>query len=177
MRVRHALRGSVEQDVSLAVFLTQCEAYFTGVGWIIDQEYQERLSDGMIRCYLVGSEVVGFGHQEINALFPAPTGGVPTDAPQPGPRLYYLSSTPDFQAIKSKMENEWLNALCHILHIAPASLPLIWDADFLFGPKTLTGEDTYILGEINVSAVYPFPQEAVEPLARAIRERLTAHRH
>src|SRR5579872_6896470 len=117
VRVRHALRGSVEEDVALDAFLTQCEAYFVGSGRLIDQAYQERLPDGMVRCYLVGSEVAGFGHQQINALVPAPSGGAPGDAPQPGPRLYYPPTTPDFQAIKVKMETEWLDALCQALDL------------------------------------------------------------
>ena len=176
-RVRHALRGSVEQDVPLDAFLVQCEAYFTGSGRIIDQAYQERLTDGMVRCYLVGDSVVGFGHQAINALFPAPTGGAPGDAPQPGPRLYFPPTTLDFQAIKTKMEDEWLDALCRTLTIETQALPLLWDADFLFGPKTASGEDTYVLGEINVSCVSPFPEEALEPLALATKERLSSRRH
>ena len=177
VRVRHALRGSSEQDMPLDDFLTQCAAYFTGAGRIIDQAYQERLPDGMVRCYLVGDQVAGFGHQAINALFPAPTGGAPSDAPQPGPRLYYPPTAPEFQAIKTKMETEWLDALCRTLDIDPQALPLLWDADFLFGPKTATGEDTYILCEINVSAVSPFPEAALEPLARAIKAKLEAYRH
>jgi hypothetical protein len=39
---------------------------------MIDQAYQERLTEGMIRCYLVVDQVEGFGHQAINALFPRP---------------------------------------------------------------------------------------------------------
>jgi hypothetical protein len=46
-------------------------------------------------------------------------------------------------------------------------LPLIWDADFLLGPKTPSGEDTYVLCEINVSSVLPIPDEAFAPLADA----------
>lgn len=174
VRVRHALRGSVEEDVALDAFFTQCEAYLTGSGCLIDQGYQERLPDGMVRCYLVGNEVAGFGHQKINALFPAPAGGAPSDAPQPGPRLYYPPTTPEFQAIKTKMETEWLDALCHTLDLEPQALPLLWDADLLFGPKTAAGEDTYVLCEINVSCVSPFPDDALAPLARAVRERLLA---
>jgi len=175
VRVRHALRGSIEQDVPLDAFLDQCETYFTGQGRLIDQAYQERLPDGMVRCYLVGTEVVGFGHQKINALFPAPEGADPGEAPQPGPRLYYPPTTPDFQAIKAMMEGEWLDALCETLAIAPRSLPILWDADLLYGPKTASGEDTYVLCEINVSSVYPFPEEALKPLARATKERLSTH--
>jgi hypothetical protein len=55
-----------------------------------------------------------------------------------------------------------------------ASLPLLWDADFLFGPKTDAGGDTYVLCEINVSAVAPFPPSAVTKLAAATAFRLAA---
>jgi hypothetical protein len=176
VRVRHALRGCVEQDVPLHEFLTRCEGYFLGSGRLIDQPYQERLTEGMIRCYLVQDEVVGFGHQAINALFPAPPGGTPGDAPQPGARLYYPPKTPDFQAIKRKMESEWLDALCQTLDIDTNLLPILWDADFLYGPKTPLGEDTYVLCEINVSSVYPFPVEALEPLAQATKQKLSSRR-
>ncbi len=172
IRVRHALRGSIEQDLPLAEFFNQFEVYFNGSGRIIDQPYQDRLIDGMVRCYLTGDKVVGFGRQAINALFPAPSGCASGHAPQPGPRHYYPPDTTAFQPIKMKMENEWLDAMCHILHIEPESLPIIWDADFLFGPKTSSGDDTYVLCEINVSSVYPFPDEALEPIAVATRERL-----
>ena len=176
VRVRHALRGSVEQDVPRDVFLAECEAYFEGTGRMIDQPYQERLVDGMVRCYLAGHEVVGFGHQAINALFPAPSPDASGDAPQPGPRLYYPPDNLEFRAIRRKMEDEWLGALCQALDIDTNSLPVIWDADFLYGPKTLSGEDTYVLCEINVSSVYPFPDEALAPIARAVKEKLSARR-
>jgi hypothetical protein len=176
VRVRHALRGSVEEVMSLNTFLSQCETYFEGDGRIIDQEYQERLTDGMVRCYLVQDQVAGFGHQAINALFPASPGASPTDVPQPGPRLYYPPNTPGFESIKRKMEEEWIRDLCSTLDIERGSLPLIWDADFLYGPKNAAGEDTYVLCEINVSAVYPFPESALEPLAHATKEWLAKHK-
>ena len=49
----------------------------TPTGRIIDQAYQERLPEGMVRLYLVRDEVVGFGHQAINALFPPSPGAAP----------------------------------------------------------------------------------------------------
>jgi hypothetical protein len=174
VRVRHALRGSVEEEVPLDEFLARCEPYFSGSGRILDQAYQERLTEGMVRCYLAGDKVVGFGHQLINALFPPSPGMAPGEAPQPGPRLYYPATRPDFQPLKAKMDEEWLPALCSVLDIDRESLPVIWDADFLYGPKTASGEDTYVLCEINVSSVYPFPDSALEPLARETSERLRA---
>jgi hypothetical protein len=47
-----------------------------------------------------------------------------------------------------------------VLHIRPEELPLIWDADFLYGAKNRNGEDTYVLCEINVSSVLPIPDGA-----------------
>ena len=89
LRVRHAKRGSVEEAMSLDAFLKQCEPYFAAGGGMIDQAYQPRLTDGMVRCYLVGDRVAGFGEQQVNALYPAAPGTDPRTAPPPGPRLYY----------------------------------------------------------------------------------------
>lgn len=172
--VRHALRGSVEENMPLGEFLAQCEPYFSGSGRIIDQAYQERLPEGTVRCYLVRDEVVGFGHQLVNALFPAPPGIAPGEVPQPGPRLYYPATKLDFQVLKTKMKEEWVPAMRQLLGIDTESLPVIWDADFLYGPKAATGEDTYVLCEINVSSVFPFPDEALVSLARETRTRLQA---
>ena len=63
-------------------------------------------------------------------------------------------------------------ALCRTLALDPARLPVIWDADFLYGPKDAAGADSFVLCEINVSSVYPFPDEALAPLAEATRARL-----
>jgi hypothetical protein len=71
LRVRHAQRGSSEEEMELDSFLTRCEPYFAGDGRMLDQPYQARLVDGMVRCYLVRDRVAGFGEQLINALFPA----------------------------------------------------------------------------------------------------------
>src|SRR3954469_10887387 len=39
-------------------------------------------------------------------------------------------------------------------------LPMIWDADFMLGPPDADGIDRYVLGEINVSSVFPIPDGA-----------------
>ena len=36
-------------------------------------------------------------------------------------------------------------------------LPLLWDCDFLFGEPTADGTGRFVLCEINVSSVAPFP--------------------
>lgn len=176
LRVRHAKRGSIEQRMPLSAFLRLCEHYFTGDGGMIDQAYQARLSDGMIRCYLVRDRVAGFGEQLINMLYPAAPGVAPNDAPQPGPRHYFPPTRVDFQPLKEKLEREWLGELCELLRLERSQLPAIWDADFLYGPKDAEGRDTYVLCEINVSSVYPFPDDALEPLAAEMLARLTSAR-
>ncbi|GJD66541.1 hypothetical protein MPEAHAMD_6739 [Methylobacterium frigidaeris] len=63
-----------------------------------------------------------------------------------------------------------------LLAIDRDTLPVIWDADFLLGPPTPEGGDTYVLCEINVSSVFPIPEEALEGLARTTLQRLHAAR-
>ena len=164
VRVRHAKRGSVETTMPLAAFIAQCEPYFSRGDAMIDQSYQRRLPEGMVRCYLVRHRVAGFGEQLVNALYPAEPGAAATSAPQPGARLYYPPTRADFQRLKDRLEREWLDQLCGIVGLEKAQLPILWDADFLYGEKDADGADTYILCEINLSSVYPFPDDALGPL-------------
>jgi len=164
VRVRHAKRGSVETTMSLAAFIAQCKPYFSRGDGMIDQIYQRRLPDGMVRCYLVRDRVAGFGEQLVNALYPAEPGAAVNSAPQPGPRLYYPPARADLQRLKDRLEREWLDQLCSLVGVEKAQLPILWDADFLYGEKDPDGADTYILCEINVSSVYPFPDAALGPL-------------
>ena len=176
VHARHAKRGSVEETIALSEFFSRCDQYFAGEGRMIDQAYQLRLPEGMIRCYLVHDKVAGFGHQAVNALCPAPPGAPPDAAPQPGPRLYHPPTLAEFQPLKRKLEQEWLPLLQRVLDIETERLPALWDCDFLLGPKLESGEDSYVLCEINVSSVSPFPDSAVAPLALAARAAASAAR-
>jgi hypothetical protein len=70
------------------------------------------------------------------------------------------------------MELEWTPQMMQLLDINAGALPIIWDADFLYGPRTASGEDTYVLCEINVSSVFPFPEQAPPEIARRTLARL-----
>jgi hypothetical protein len=70
------------------------------------------------------------------------------------------------------MELEWTPQMMDALNVELESLPIIWDADFLYGPRTQSGEDTYVLCEINVSSVFAIPEQAPAAIARLVRERL-----
>jgi hypothetical protein len=62
------------------------------------------------------------------------------------------------------------------LDIERESLPILWDCDFLFGPKGDDGKDTYVLCEINVSSVAPYPESAVPYVVEASVARARAAR-
>ncbi len=170
--VLEARRGSVPETLPLEAFMTRCESYFGWGGCIIDQPFQERLPDGMIRCYMSGDEVAGFGHQKIKALIPPPPEGLDAPAAQPGPRIMHGPDAAPFQRLRTKMETEWTPQMMQVLGIEPSSLPIIWDADFLYGPCNAAGEDTYVLCEINVSSVFAIPDEAPAAIACRTLERL-----
>ena len=174
--VLEARRGSVPKRMPLAAFMADCAGYFADGGCLIDQPFQARLRVGMIRCYMGADRVVGFGHQRIKALLPPPAEGIDSPAAQPGPRIMHPAVAPEFQALRQMMETEWTPQTMQLLGIAPDAMPLIWDADFLYGPKTRSGDDTYVLCEINVSCVMPIPDQAPAAIARLARERLSAAR-
>jgi hypothetical protein len=170
--VLEARRGSMLQTVPLETFIARCRPYFACGGCIIDQPFQPRLPEGMIRCYVGVDKVVGFGHQLIKALIPPPKEGPHSPAAQPGPRIMHGPDAVPFQALRIKMESGWIPQMMQVLEVDAASLPIIWDADFLYGPRKATGEDTYVLCEINVSSVFAIPNQAPAAIARLSLDRL-----
>ncbi len=171
VRVQHAPRGSIPENLPLRDFLRRCESYFGWGGCIVDQPFQPRLRDGMIRCYMGADKVVGFGHQFIKALLPPPPEGPDSAAAQPGPRIMHGPDAAPFQALRATMETEWVPQMTEVLGINVASLPIIWDADFLYGPRTASGEDSYVLCEINVSSCFAIPDQAPAAIARLALRR------
>lgn len=167
VRVRHAERGAAEERMTLDAFSRRCEAYFGSGGGMLDQEYQKRLAEGMVRCYLVHGRVEGFGLQAINALYPPPPGAPVEAAPRPTPRTYHPPTLPGYQSLKQQLEEEWVPAVQQRFGIETGGLPVLWDCDFLLGSKTASGADTYVLCEINASSVSPFPESAIVPMACA----------
>ncbi len=172
VRVLHAQRGSLPEDMPLDAFIGRCEAYFGWGGCVIDQAFQPRLPEGMIRCYMSGSKVAGFGHQLIKALIPPPPEGPDSPQAQPGPRIMRGPNAPPFQALRRLMEDQWTPQMMETLDIGEPSLPVIWDADFLYGPRDTAGIDTYVLCEINASSCFAIPDEAPAAIARTVKHRL-----
>jgi hypothetical protein len=51
----------------------------------------------------------------------------------------------------------------------------LWDCDFLFGERAPGEPEHYVLCEVNVSSVAPFPPSAIAPLVAAVQERVLRH--
>lgn len=153
------------EEVTLDDFLRRCAEYFEN-GSVIDQAFQSRLSEGVVRCYMAGDRCAGFGYHKVKALVDLPARS------EAGPRLYTSNADPRFQRLRRLMEDEWTPQLTSLLDIARGDLPAIWDADFMLGPVKADGSDSYVLGEINVSSVHPYPNEAPAEIARRVADRL-----
>jgi hypothetical protein len=167
VRVQEAKGGGEPRTLPLEGFIAERMADFEAGGGLVDQPFQARHLEGMVRCYMSGGRVAGFGHQLVRAL-------APREAGPAGPRLYSGPDDPRFQRLRALMERDWTPGLARRLGIAPDDLPVIWDADLLLGPRTPLGDDSYVLCEINVSSVFPIPDEAPEALAETTLKRLTA---
>lgn len=173
LKLRHAQRGSEEERVDLDALLARMAPYFEpeAGGHMIDQPWQPRLTEGMVRAYLVADRVTGFGLQAVNALYPAAAGA---PAPQPGPRLYHGPDLPQCAPLRRLLESQWIEQLRACVGLPRARLPLLWDCDFLPGGTEPADAQRWVLCEVNVSSVAPFPPSSVAPLVQAIKARLAA---
>jgi hypothetical protein len=165
LRVLDATKD-VSEEMALDEFLSRCAEYFED-GCVIDQPFQARLHEGVVRCYMAGDRCAGFGHQKVRALVDAPAARA-----EAGSRLYTSNAEPRFQRLRRLMEDEWTPQLTALLDIPRHDLPMIWDADFMLGRRGADGTDSYVLGEINVSSVFPIPDEAPGEIARRVADRL-----
>jgi hypothetical protein len=170
LKLRHAQRGSEDEHVNMPGLLQRMAPYFepSQGGHMVDQAWQPRLAEGMVRAYLVEDRVTGFGHQAVNALHPTQQ--------QTGPRLYHASDRAEFQGLKQRLETGWIEQLRLQVGLAREQLPLLWDCDFMLGESAPGDEQAYVLCEVNVSSVSPFPPSSIAPLVDAVKARLGATR-
>lgn len=168
LKLRHAQRGSEEELTDLPGLVQRMAPYFEPAqgGHMIDQAWQPRLAEGMVRAYLVEDRVTGFGHQAVNALHPT--------VPQAGSRLYHGPDLPEFQSLKQQLESAWIELLRERVGLERAQLPLLWDCDFILGDSAPGEVPRYVLCEVNVSSVSPFPPSSITPLVEAVRSKLRA---
>lgn len=153
------------RTVPLDAFLAERTADFATGGTLVDQPFQARHLEGMVRCYVSGTRVAGLGAQYVTALAPPEHG-------RAAPRHYSGPGDERFQRLRRQLEGDWIPRMTDLLGLESDELPVIWDADFLLGPKDDAGEDAYVLCEINASSVYPIPNEAHDALAATMLRRL-----
>jgi uncharacterized protein DUF6815 len=159
--VQPAAKEGGPERLLLDEFVRRCEPYFGRTEMVVEQPFQPRLSDGMIRAYLTNDEVVGFTHQYPRGLRPPGADNRPTA------KVFEPAAASSYRDLRASLESEWVPQLQEILGLEAHSLPVISDADFLYGPETSSGGDTYILREINVSSTFAFPESAMPIVARA----------
>jgi hypothetical protein len=82
---------------------------------------------------------------------------------------------PRFQELKGILERDWIPQMADLLALSLVDLPVIWDADFLLGPKTAAGSDSDLLCEINASSAFPIPEEAPDAIVGTLLEHLARH--
>jgi hypothetical protein len=166
VRVQHATRDAPIEPMSLSGFVSRCEPYFEDGGLMVEQPFQERIDDGMIRVYLTHDRVVGFAHQ-----YPA---GLRSAGDSPSGKEFELASVGRLRRLRDLVETEWVPQMQRQFELDTDELPVIWDIDFLYGPRTTAGEDSYVLCEINASSTFAFPEHAMRGVAKAALERIAS---
>ena len=173
IRLTHATAGDKERTLSWNEFYDEFKPFFSDDGSLIDQEWNKNMANGMVRCYVSGTTVAGFGYQEINALHVSADG---TFNP-PGKRYYYTEQCGLFRDLKLIMEKEWIPQLQQRVSIVDDRMPVIWDADFFINDANCSSAvGKYSLCEINVSCVSPFPPGAVGFMVEAVKKRIGSAR-
>ena len=166
-----AINSNEAKVVSWADFFNEFESFIKEDGVLIEQEWNENLTNGMVRCYMSGKKVAGFGYQEINALYEMKVNGTILHLP-PGKRYYFTENCGLFSDLKNAMENDWVPKLQKMQAITTGMLPVIWDADFFINSMETGASAKYSLCEINVSCVSPFPPGAIKFIVQETSNRI-----
>ena len=169
--VTSASRGDQQLVLTINEFLDQFNKYFHQGNLLIDQAWNSNIVNGMVRCYLCGDKVAGFGYQEVNALYPV----INSVFRKPSPRYYFSENCGLFADLRQAMEGKWVARLQEVARLHNELLPVIWDADFFI--NKINAEQTgqrYSLCEINVSCVSPFPESSIPYIVAEIRKRIAS---
>jgi hypothetical protein len=170
VRVIHAA-GNEHRVLTVDELNHEFNSFFLDNNMLLDQEWNKNIANGMVRCYVSGTKVAGFGYQEINALYESNDG---TYLP-PGKRYYYTENCGLFADLKDLMEKAWIPELQQRLSLDPYMMPVIWDADFFINHFYGNSIGKYTLCEINVSCVSPFPPSAIRFMVEEVKSRLSAN--
>nr|WP_246377788.1 Cj0069 family protein [Nocardioides ginsengisegetis] len=184
--VQHArIRDGSSVTMPLTRLVDTCAGAFDawgGAGALVDQEFVSGVTSGIVRCYLVGGQVVGFARQYPSGAVPdGPLRVVPGTGPSahevmglPSPKTMYPPEEPAFATLRHRLETEWVPSTLREVGLRAGDLPALWDIDLLIA-DSVHGEDEprFVLCEINASSVIPFPPGAPAQVATHVAEQLT----
>ena len=163
IKVIHAPAPAEEKILSIDKFHLMFEPYFENEELLVNQAWAEGLGNGVVRAYITGKSVSGFGYQESNALNIQPVSS----------RFYFSEDCGLFQDLRKILEEKWIRELQKIHSLPDDKMPILWDLDFFINDvNTSDTAKKYSLCEINVSCVSPFPVSCVNHIIDALRERL-----
>ncbi len=188
---RARLRDGSSTAMPLSELMDECLAGFGawgGVERLIDQEFIAGVTRGIVRCYLVGTAVVGFARQypegarPLGPLHVDPASGPSPEAVMglPSPKTMYSPDEPAFAELRQRLETEWVPGMRAILGLAPDDVPALWDIDLLLAdpapgsPHRAVGR--FVLCEVNASSVIPFPPDAPARIAAHVTRALGRRR-
>jgi len=124
-----------------------CKKYLDGEnGQLVDQKFLPRIVEGEVRVFMIGSQPMELIHKK-----PA-EGGISATMSSGAKYVKYPPDDAKFALLMSKFKADLPN-LMKSLDLEGQPLPLIWTADFILGPKTADGQDTFFVGEFNCSCV------------------------
>jgi glutathione synthase/RimK-type ligase-like ATP-grasp enzyme len=167
--VTHATQGDEDITMNIDDFYELIESYFSPGSMLIEQEWNPNIVNGMVRCYLTGKKVTGFGYQEINALYSK----INSIFKKPSQRFYFSEDCGLFQDLRQIMESNWISRLQQIAGVEDERLPVIWDADFFI--NKINSENTrskYSLCEINASSVSLFPESSIPHIIDEVKRKI-----
>ena len=169
--VIHAASSSEERILSKDDFYNEFKKYFDEGGLLINQQWVRGITNGMVRCYLTGTRVSGFGYQESVALCPD-TDNTESKIRPTSRRFYFSEDCGLFQDLRNIMEEKWIPQLQDIHSISDESMPLLWDIDlFINDVNTKQTAEKYTICEINVSCVSPYPPSCIKHIVRELKAR------
>jgi hypothetical protein len=170
--VIHAPQANEKRILSKDEFHKEFSKYFENNGLLINQQWSQGITNGMVRCYLTGNKVSGFGYQESVALCPYTNGNDSKIRPASG-RFYFTEYCGMFQDLRQIMESKWIPQLREIHSISDKLMPLLWDIDlFINDVNTMETEKKYTICEINVSCVSPFPPSCINHIVNELKNKL-----
>ncbi|MFJ7951859.1 Cj0069 family protein [Lysinibacillus sp. NPDC096418] len=152
----------------LGEFMSFCEQYITGTnGMLIDMRFLPRITEGEIRLFMLRDKPVHVVHKKPANSEDAFSATLFSGA------QYRYDSPEEWE----ELVQNFLTSLPQVRNLlGNYALPLIWTADFMLDTDE-SGEDCYILGEMNCSCVgftseLTLAHQVAEEILACIRETI-----